>query len=163
MFETQSIQDIKAVDDGLTHLFMDPDDLQIIKSLSHRQKQVSRTWDADFIRGKGSGQILLLHGKSTLEAIPNSTDIQEGPPGVGKTYTVECIAAAFRRPLLALTIADIGIDEKEIEKELTKWFDLATAWNAVVLIDEADVFLEQRQTRDLARNGLVSGKVLLCR
>lgn len=59
-----------------------------------------------------------------------------------------------------LTIADIGIDEKEVERELTRWLDLATGWGAVVLIDEADVFLEQRQTRDVLRNGLVSGKLL---
>ena len=39
-----------------------------------------------------------------------------------------------------------------------KWFDLAEAWNAVLLVDEADIFLERRQNRDLARNGLVSGK-----
>ncbi|KAL9115721.1 MAG: hypothetical protein Q9227_000089 [Pyrenula ochraceoflavens] len=143
MFETQSIQEIPEANDGLANLFMDPDGLEIIKSLSYRQKEVSRTWDADFVRGKGAGQILLLHG----------------PPGVGKTYTVECIAAAFSRPLLALTIADIGSDEGRIERELTKWFDLATSWNAVVLIDEADIFLEQRQMRDLARNGLVSGQI----
>jgi hypothetical protein len=39
-----------------------------------------------------------------------------------------------------------------------KWFDLAEAWNAVLLVDEADIFLERRQNRDLARNGLVSGE-----
>lgn len=41
-----------------------------------------------------------------------------------------------------------------------KWFTLAEAWNAVLLVDEADIFLERRQNRDLARNGLVSGKHL---
>ncbi|OTB00432.1 hypothetical protein M426DRAFT_65886, partial [Hypoxylon sp. CI-4A] len=33
---------------------------------------------------------------------------------------------------------------------------LAEAWNAVLLADEADIFLKRRQNRDLARNGLVS-------
>lgn len=47
--------------------------------------------------------------------------------------------------------------ETRIEAELVKWFTLAEAWNAVLLVDEADIFLERRQTRDLARNGLVSG------
>lgn len=37
-----------------------------------------------------------------------------------------------------------------------KWFDLAEAWNAVLLVDEADIFLEQRKNRDLSRNGLVT-------
>jgi hypothetical protein len=57
-----------------------------------------------------------------------------------------------------LTVADIGTVETKIEQELMKWFDLAESWNAVLLVDEADIFLEQRKTRDLARNGLVSGK-----
>jgi hypothetical protein len=42
-----------------------------------------------------------------------------------------------------------------------KWFNLAEAWNAVLLVDEADIFLDRRQNRDLARNGLVSGKMLI--
>ena len=33
---------------------------------------------------------------------------------------------------------------------------LAVAWNAILLIDEADVFLEQRSVQDLQRNCLVS-------
>jgi SpoVK/Ycf46/Vps4 family AAA+-type ATPase len=79
-----------------------------------------------------------------------------GPPGVGKTYTVEAISEWLHRPLLALTVADIGTVETLVEGELLKWFNLAEAWNAVLLVDEADIFLERRQNRDLARNGLVS-------
>lgn len=47
--------------------------------------------------------------------------------------------------------------ETRVERELLRWFTLAEAWNAVLLVDEADIFLERRQNRDLARNGLVSG------
>lgn len=82
---------------------------------------------------------------------------------MGKTYTVEAIAEWLHRPLLALTVADIGTAETRIERELIRWFALAEAWNAVLLVDEADIFLERRQTRDLARNGLVSGKHLVFR
>jgi SpoVK/Ycf46/Vps4 family AAA+-type ATPase len=79
------------------------------------------------------------------------------PPGVGKTYTVEAIAEYLCRPLLSLTVADIGTVETRVERELLKWFVLAESWDAVLLVDEADIFLERRQNRDLARNGLVSG------
>ncbi|OXV10801.1 hypothetical protein Egran_01438 [Elaphomyces granulatus] len=72
------------------------------------------------------------------------------------TYTVEAIAEWLHRPLLALTVADIGTAETRVERELIKWFTLAEAWNAILLVDEADIFLERRQNRDLARNGLVS-------
>ena len=37
-----------------------------------------------------------------------------------------------------------------------KWFKLATLWKAVLLLDEADVYLESRMSGDLARNSLVS-------
>lgn len=97
-------------------------------------------WKADFIENKGAGQIFLLHGS----------------PGVGKTYTAECIAEHTGRPLLSLTCGDIGTDEKDMEDKLSKWFRLAEIWNAIMLIDEADVFLEKRATSDLRRNSLVS-------
>ena len=40
--------------------------------------------------------------------------------------------------------------------ELTRIFSAATKWGAVVLIDEADVFLEKRSLHDLHRNAMVA-------
>ncbi|KAL6912573.1 hypothetical protein FSST1_010333 [Fusarium sambucinum] len=127
-------------DESISNLIIAQDELKTIQALSNRQNTKTEHWAADFIEGKGSGQIILLHG----------------PPGVGKTYTVEAISEWLHRPLLALTVADIGTVETLVEGELMKWFGLAEAWNAVLLVDEADIFLERRQNRDLARNGLVS-------
>lgn len=45
-----------------------------------------------------------------------------------------------------------------MESQLSNWFRLAEQWGAVMLIDEADVFLEQRSKTDLHRNSLVSGR-----
>jgi hypothetical protein len=59
-----------------------------------------------------------------------------------------------------LTVADVGIDDESIEEELGKWMYLAEAWGAILLIDEAEVFLERRAKSDLKRNGLVSGEYL---
>ncbi|KAJ5489840.1 hypothetical protein N7453_010665 [Penicillium expansum] len=130
--------------ESISNLVIGEAELKTIQALSNRQNSKTKHWSADFIEGKGSGQIILLHG----------------PPGVGKTYTVEAISEWLHRPLLALTVADIGTIETLVEGELLKWFNLAEAWNAVLLVDEADIFLERRQNRDLARNGLVSGKML---
>jgi len=99
-----------------------------------------KTWAADPIPNKGEGQIFLLHG----------------PPGAGKTFTAECVAEFTSRPLLSLTCGDIGTDEQRVEEALSKWFKLAEIWGAVMLIDEADVYLERRSVNDLTRNGLVS-------
>jgi len=116
------------------------ENLNIIKALSYRQTKSKLSWSADFIKNKGDGVVALLHG----------------PPGVGKTYTVETTAIHTQRPLVSLTIGDLGSNESSIEEELSRWFGLATRWRAVLLIDEADIFLEKRRTSDLARNGVVT-------
>lgn len=69
----------------------------------------------------------------------------------------ECIAEHTSRPLLALTCADIGVKPDEIESNVMAWFKLAQDWGAIVLIDEADIYMEERQTQDLERNHLVAG------
>ena len=46
--------------------------------------------------------------------------------------------------------------EEEIESKLVKWFGFAERWKAILLLDEADIFLERRATRDIQRNGIVS-------
>jgi SpoVK/Ycf46/Vps4 family AAA+-type ATPase len=99
-----------------------------------------RSWSKDFVRDKGEGRIFLLHGS----------------PGVGKTCTAECVADLIRRPLLALTCGDMGITAGEVEQNFKSYFELAELWGAVVLMDEADVYLEQRTSENLERNSLVS-------
>jgi SpoVK/Ycf46/Vps4 family AAA+-type ATPase len=73
------------------------------------------------------------------------------------TCATECIAANAERPLLTLTCADIGTDPGQIEMNLLRWFKLATNWNAIMLIDEADIYMEHRKVQDLERNNLVAG------
>ena len=74
----------------------------------------------------------------------------------GKTLTAECVAGYTRRPLLALSPADIGIEAKDVEKNLISFFEMGERWGAIVLLDEADVYLESRDMHDLARNSLVA-------
>ncbi|KAF2104080.1 P-loop containing nucleoside triphosphate hydrolase protein, partial [Rhizodiscina lignyota] len=122
----------------------------LIKSLARKYTRVDTAtdggsshdlWSADSVQGKGEGMIFLLHGK----------------PGVGKTYTAECISEYTQRPLLSLTCTDIGTDPTEVETKLRYWFKLAKHWGAILLIDEADIYMEQRITQDLSRNNLVAG------
>ena len=70
---------------------------------------------------------------------------------------IECIAAYTMRPLLSLAISDIGTEPSEAEKHLDHYFKRAKEWNAILLIDEADIYMERRETQDLTRNSLVSG------
>ncbi|GKT42861.1 ATPase family AAA domain-containing protein 3B [Colletotrichum spaethianum] len=94
----------------------------------------------DIVKGKGRGLILVLHG----------------PPGVGKTLTAECVAEFSRRPLYIVSSGDLGTSAGALDEKLSKTLDLASTWKAVLLIDEADVFLERRSLHDMERNSLVS-------
>ncbi|KAJ3568239.1 hypothetical protein NPX13_g6491 [Xylaria arbuscula] len=128
---------------AIEHLVMPEERKTMIKALVQRftsdgtKSKGSKPWLADHMQNKGEGQIFLLHGG----------------PGVGKTF---CIAEYTGRPLLALTGGDIGTDENKAEENLAKWFKLSETWGAVMLIDEADVYLERRELGDLKRNSLVS-------
>jgi hypothetical protein len=61
--------------------------------------------------------------------------------------------------LYSLGSHDLGTSAESVEKSLLSSLELAESWNAIVLIDEADVFLERRDIHDLERNGLVAGMV----
>jgi hypothetical protein len=60
-----------------------------------------------------------------------------------------------KRSLYTVGCADLGITIGAVEKNLTKILRMSTEWNAILLLDEADVFLEQRSTHDLENNGPV--------
>ncbi|KAK1480523.1 hypothetical protein CTAM01_14363 [Colletotrichum tamarilloi] len=115
---------------------------ELVQSLikSHFSQDKSRKLHLDLVRDKGRGVIILLHGV----------------PGVGKTSTAECVAQAYNRPLLPITCGDLGLYPSEVESKLQEIFRLAHAWNCVLLLDEADIFLAQRTTTDMKRNALVS-------
>ncbi|RDW59547.1 hypothetical protein BP6252_12634 [Coleophoma cylindrospora] len=101
---------------------------------------LGKTNTADVVEGKGNGLILLLHG----------------PPGTGKTLTAESVAELASKPLYRVTCGDIGTDPESVEKYLDSALFIGTIWGCVVLLDEADVFLEERTQTDLVRNALVS-------
>ena len=61
--------------------------------------------------------------------------------------------------MLSITAADLGHEPEKLEGSLLSYFRDAHKWDAVVLLDEADVYLEQRSTNDLKRNGIVSGEL----
>lgn len=62
---------------------------------------------------------------------------------------IESVADVAERPLYTLTARNLGTEAAAVEQSLSDALKLASTWNAVLLIDEADVFLEQRGFRDL--------------
>lgn len=57
-----------------------------------------------------------------------------------------------------VTAGDLGTDPEYLEKKLSKIFDYAVSWNAILLLDEADIFLQDRDYDNLQRNALVSSE-----
>lgn len=53
---------------------------------------------------------------------------------------------------------DLGTTASEVEESLERNFALANRWGCILLLDEADVFLAQRNKEDFIRNGLVAGQ-----
>jgi len=110
-----------------------------------KAQEDGRKQGTDIIKGKGEGKIFLLHG----------------PPGTGKTLSAEVIAEFTKRPLLSLTCGDLGTTAGEVESRLGRYMYLGEIWGAVVLLDEADIYLETRAISDVKRNSLVSGWSLI--
>ncbi len=77
---------------------------------------------------------------------------------MGKTLTAEAVAEMLGRPVYYVTMGELGTAVENVEARLAQVLDLCAAWQAVVLIDEADVFLERRASGgggDILRNALV--------
>lgn len=57
-----------------------------------------------------------------------------------------------------MTAGELGTSADSVEESLSDILELCTKWNAILLLDEADVFLEKRTSDHLERNKLVSSK-----
>ncbi|KAL8831184.1 MAG: hypothetical protein Q9170_005412 [Blastenia crenularia] len=84
----------------------------------------------DIASGKGNGLIMLMHGG----------------PGTGKTLTAESVAEIAKMPLYSGTCGDVGKNTEAVERYLNTVLHLGKTWNCVLLLDEADVYLEKRDS-----------------
>jgi hypothetical protein len=71
---------------------------------------------------------------------------------------IESIADHTRRPLLKISSGELNGPAYWIEGELNRLFSLATRWNSIMLMDEADVFMQDRSQSNLKVNWLVSSE-----
>ncbi|KAF4633671.1 hypothetical protein G7Y89_g4442 [Cudoniella acicularis] len=133
------VHEITWNDRAFSSLVLPNDTKDLVLAFAQSQIQREQAFD-DIIEGKGKGIIMLL----------------SGPPGVGKTLTAEAVAETMRVPLYMMSAGDLGTEPTEVEESLTQILAMTTKWKAVLLLDEADVFLEARSKHDLERNKLVS-------
>lgn len=129
------VSEIKFREDAFEKLVLPEEDKELVKAI------VSDDGGdfSDLIDGKGGGSIFLLHG----------------PPGQGKTLTAEAIAEELKRPLYSISVGELGTSPDSLEETLREILDVSTVWNSVLLLDEADIFLEERDEKDIVRNAMV--------
>lgn len=92
----------------------------------------------DIVPGKGGGAVVLL----------------TGPPGTGKTLTAEVYAESEERALYSVQCSQLGVDPEKLEEELLTVFERAKRWDAVILLDEADVYVHERGS-SMSQNAIV--------
>ncbi|KAF9767335.1 hypothetical protein IL306_000126 [Fusarium sp. DS 682] len=141
-FYVEDLEPIVWNDSAYSHLVFDEQQKDLVLSFveNHSLANGAKTAMEDVIVGKGQGLIMLL----------------SGPPGTGKTLMAEAIADRTHRPLFYLQAEDLGINAAALGANIKRVFEMATEWNAVILLDEADVFMAERNPNDIHRNELVS-------
>ncbi|WP_204507216.1 AAA family ATPase [Acidithiobacillus ferridurans] len=82
----------------------------------------------DIITGKSGGTTVLC----------------AGPAGVGKTLTAEVYSEIIQRPLYRVHSGQLGLNVASMETALKEILTRAQRWGAVMLIDEADVYIKRR-------------------
>jgi hypothetical protein len=134
-----SVNDLKPVDfraDAFDQLVLDPQKKSMIRAIVKNREVVN----SGAISGKGAGSIFLLAGE----------------PGCGKTLTAEAVAESIHAPLFKVNFGSLSSDIEKLEKRLAEVLQLSSRWGSVLLIDEADAYMEARDSNDLHRNALVA-------
>jgi hypothetical protein len=93
----------------------------------------------DIVEGKSGGTTILC----------------KGAPGLGKTLTAEVYAEVVGKPLYRVHSGQLGISAESVEASLSTILRRAARWGAILLLDEADVYIRQRDN-DLQHNAIVA-------
>lgn len=114
-----------------------------IQELAQAHKTLTKKDDRmDNFKGKGKGLTFLLHG----------------PPGVGKTMLAECLSEDQERPLYRINLGRL-IAEANWESKIDEIFRQAHSWDAILLVDEAEVILAERTQENMEQSAWVAGEL----
>jgi hypothetical protein len=115
-------------------LIIKDEDKKLIDLLMNRTGQSV----SDIVSGKMNGVIVLATGS----------------PGIGKTLTAEVFSEMIEKPLYNVQCSQLGLNVDQIEKNLRNVLDRASRWGAILLVDEADVYIRKRG-EDIHQNAIV--------
>lgn len=131
-----SLSEINYRVDAFDNLILGDNKKRLLSAIVHEHD----VENADFIDDKSGNGIILLHGVA----------------GTGKTLTAESVAETTKKPLYKVSLGELGVNLESLENSLSTILSLCERWNAILLIDEADVFLEERNSDNLERNAMVA-------
>jgi hypothetical protein len=84
-----------------------------------------------------------------------TTILCKGAPGLGKTLTAEVYSEVVGKPLYRVHSGQLGISAASVERNLLEILRRAVRWDAILLLDEADVYIRCRDN-DLEHNAIVA-------
>jgi AAA+ superfamily predicted ATPase len=93
----------------------------------------------DFVAGKSGGTTILC----------------QGAPGLGKTLTAEVYSEVVGKPLYRVHSGQLGTTAASVGATLSGILQRAVRWDAILLLDEADVYIRRRDN-DLEHNAIVA-------
>jgi hypothetical protein len=93
----------------------------------------------DIVEGKSGGTTILCMGE----------------PGLGKTLTAEVYSEVVGRPLYRVHSGQLGSNPETIEERLSKILERTEKWGAILLLDEADVYIRVRDN-SMDHNAIVA-------
>ena len=136
------------------HLWVHVDDIQLYQYQPQlKQKLILPQEQTDLIDILTAEMDVLMDdivaGKSG-----GTTVLCAGPAGVGKTLTAEVYSEIIQRPLYRVHSGQLGLNVAEMETALKDTLTRAQRWGAVMLIDEADVYIKRRDD-NIAANAVV--------
>lgn len=131
----EDISEIKFSDNAFDDLIISEENKAVfIASLTHDMPSL------DSIDNKGAGKIFLLYGA----------------PGVGKTMSAESVAEYLQKPLYFVSVGELGTTPSKLEESLDNVMKIASSWDAVILLDEVDVFAVNRIGASIERNAMTA-------
>lgn len=131
------VDDLKPVvwnDEAYGHLVYPEEQKDLVLTFVDNHQRMKTRVD-DVIMGKGKFSSWCVFAQSSQYEGQGLILLLSGPPGTGKTLTAEAVADKTRRPLYYLQAEDLGTDASKLGPKIKKVFEMATEWDAVILLD----------------------------
>lgn len=122
------IRPYKYNEDVLEKVILPKKTKYIVKLLASSAESTSL--DSDVISGKGASTIITFRGR----------------PGLGKTLLAEAMAETCNIPLYKVEADVLGTTSDSVEEGLSRVLYIAQRFGAMVMIDEANAYVHERDT-----------------